>query len=295
MKKTQQLGFLLVTISAIGLAVATILMKLLLSETELTPGQVAVWRFAIAAPLMWLFTRTQKKKTKLDSRQVGGLVLMGVVFSAASVLALTSLSRLPSSLYAILVYIYPSLVVVYSLITKRPVSRLWWVGIPITLIGLALTVFDFSEALRVDTLGLILSLLNGVAIALYNILSEQILARIPDRQVGAAWILTSAMAVGLSLGLVFGYVTPDSLRGWLLLISLGIFGTLMPILALNHGIQLLGAAQSSVIMTLQPVLAVIFSMIVFGDLLSIQQWMGGLLVIGAILLLQWTPRQTGAE
>ena len=294
MKKTQQLGLLLMIVSAIGLAAATILMKLIPTNTDLAPGQVAVWRFAIAAPLMWLFTLSSRKKVALPARQIWGLVGLGVVFSAASLLALVSLGRLSSSLYVILVYIYPSLVVIYSLIAKRPVSQLWWLGIPMTLIGLVLTVFDFSQSLQVDGLGVVLSILNGVVLTVYNILGERIFNRIPDRQVGTTWIITSAMVVGCLFGLIFGFNPPDTLQGWLLLISLGIFGTMVPILTLNYGIQMLGAAQSSVIMTLQPVLAVILSTIIFSDVLSLQQWLGGILVILAILLLQWSPKRAGA-
>ena len=293
MKKTQQLGLLLMIVSAIGLAAATILMKLIPTNTDLAPGQVAVWRFAIAAPLMWLFTLSSKKKVAVPARQTWGLVGLGVVFSAASLLALLSLGRLSSSLYVILVYIYPSLVVIYSLVAKRPVSQLWWLGIPMTLVGLVLTVFDFSQSLQVDGLGVILSILNGVVLAVYNIFGERIFNRIPDRQVGTTWIITSAMVVGCLFGLIFGFNPPDTLQGWLLLISLGIFGTMVPILTLNYGIQMLGAAQSSVIMTLQPVLAVILSTIIFSDVLSLQQWLGGILVILAILLLQWSPKRAG--
>ena len=97
MKKTQQLGLLFMTISAIGLAIGTILMKLIPVKTDLAPTQVAVWRFAIAAPLMWLFTAAGKKKVALGSKQIWRLIGMGVVFSAASLLALLSLGRLSSS------------------------------------------------------------------------------------------------------------------------------------------------------------------------------------------------------
>jgi drug/metabolite transporter (DMT)-like permease len=294
MKKNQQLGLLFMTISAIGLAIATILMKLIPVSTDLTPGQVAVWRFAIAAPVIWFFTLSSKKKVSPEPKQTWRLVGLGVVFSAASLLALLSLGRLSTSLYAILVYIYPSLVVIYSLAARRPVSQLWWLGIPLTLFGLTLTIFDFSQSLQVDGLGVVLSILNGVVLAVYNILGERIFNQIPDRQVGTTWIFTGAMGVGLLLGFIFGFNTPDNLTGWLLLVSLGLFGTLIPILSLNYGIQLLGATQSSVIMTMQPVLAVILSTIIFSDVLSVQQWLGGLLVILAILLLQWAPKRTRA-
>lgn len=293
MKKAQQLGFLFMVIAAIGLMWATILMKLIPQETDLTPGQVAVWRFAIAAPLMWIFTLSSQKPSEWVPKRIWRLIGLGGVFSIASLTALSSLGRLSSSLYAILVYIYPSLVVVYLLIAKRPVPRLWWLGIPLTLIGLVLTVFNFSQSIQMDWLGVVLSVSNGIVLAIYNLLGEGVFGEVPNKQVGTTWVQTGAMVFGLFMGLVFGFNIPDDQHGWLLLISLGVFGTMVPILALNHGIHMLGAARSSVIMTVQPVMTVILSTILLGDLLTLQQWLGGFIVILAILLLQWNPQHPG--
>ncbi|MEA3327505.1 MAG: DMT family transporter, partial [Chloroflexota bacterium] len=84
----------------------------------------------------------------------------------------------------------------------------------------------------------------------------------------------------------FGLSTPVSTIGWILLFSLGVFGTMLPILAINYALQLMGAARGSVIMTLQPVLAVLISTIFLGEVLTLQQWVGGILVIAAIVMLQ---------
>lgn len=287
--KKQQLGFILMAISAVGLAVGTILMKQIPLRTTMTPGHVAIWRFTISAPLMWLITLARQKKLDWLPRKTWPLIGLGVVYSAASLLALLALGQLSSSLYAIIVYIYPSLVVVYALVAGSAVPRLWWLGLPLTLIGLALVVFDFGQPLQVDVLGVVLSVLNGLVIAVYNILSAKVFADVSNRQVGTTWVNTGAMLAGLGLIFIFGFNAPDSLVGWVLLIALGIFGTLAPILALNAGLQMVGAARGSVIMTLQPVVAVLISTVFFGDILTPQQWLGGAVVILAIILLQRSP------
>jgi len=274
------------------LGVGTILMKLLPLRTDMTPGHVAVWRFLIAAPLMWVITLSRKKKSGLIPSHPWWLLGLGAIYSLASLLALTALGRLPSSIYAILVYIYPSLVVIYSIIIKKPVPHLWWLGLPMTLIGLALTVFRLGQPLEFDLIGILLSLLNGVTIAIYMLLSEAVFRKVPERQLGTTWVNTGAMVMGLLMIFIYGFNAPDTVDGWTLLISLGIFGTLIPILSMNIGIQLLGAARSSIIVTLQPVVAVLISTIFLGDILTISQWIGGILVIVAIALLQRSPNQT---
>jgi len=95
--------------------------------------------------------------------------------------------------------------------------------------------------------------------------------------------------MGLGLIAVYGFRAPVTLTGWLLLVGLGVIATLVPILAMNFGIQMIGAARSSFIATLQPVVAVLISTLFLGDVLMGMQWVGGILVIIAIVLLQRSP------
>ena len=287
--KKKQWGFLLMSVSALGLAVATIMLKILPGEAGLAPGQVAVWRFLIAAPLMWLITLIQKRGRRLKPETPIALLVMGLVFSIASVLALLALNRLPSSIYVIILFFYPSIIVIFHLLNHKPVPRLWWLGLPLTLVGLVLTVARFGQPLTLDPLGVVLSILNGITIAVYMLMSERVFQRNTDRQLGSTWVMTGAMVVGLLLAFVFGFKLPETLRGWVYLLILGVFGTLIPILSMNIGIQLIGSARGSVISTLQPVGAVLISTIFLHEVLAPLQWLGGILVIVAIILLQRSP------
>lgn len=285
----KQLGFLLMSISAIGLAVGTIMMKILPAEAGLTPGQVAVWRFLIASPLMWLFAAVRKKGKGLLPEAPGRLLGLGVIYSLASLLALLSLSRLPSSIYVIILFFYPSIIVAVHLINCKPVPRLWWLGLPMTLIGLVLTVSPSGPQVNLDPVGIVLSVLNGITIAVYMLSSERVFRRVADRQLGSAWVMGGAMLVGLALALGYGFKLPESTLGWVYLFTLGIVGTLVPILSMNIGIQMIGSARSSVISTLQPVVAVLISTVFLQEVLTVRQWFGGALVITAIILLQRSP------
>ena len=285
----KQLGLLLMSISAIGLGVTTILMKILPGEAGMTPGQIAVWRFLIAAPLMWLITLVRKGKEKVIPGQLGRLLGLGGIYSMASLFALLALNRLPSSIYVIILFFYPSLVVIYHLARRKPVPRLWWLGLPMTVIGLILTVARFGQPVSLDLLGIILTALNGLAIIAYMLLSEKVFAGMNDRQLGSTWVMTGAMVVGLGLIALYGFAAPQTLRGWIYLLTLGIVGTLIPIFAMNVGIQMLGSARSSVVSTLQPVAAVLISTIFLHEMLTVYQWFGGVIVIVAIILLQRSP------
>lgn len=276
-------------LSAIGLGVATVMMKILPPEAGMTPGQIAVWRFLIAAPFMWLLALIRKGNSKALPVRAPQLLLLGGVYSMASLLALLALDRLPSSVYTIVIFFYPALVVIYHLIRRQPVPRLWWLGLPLTLIGLTLTVSRFGQAVRLNSLGIIFTVINGLAMMIYVLWSEKVFSGLRDRQIGSAWVMTGGMVVGLLLITVFGFKTPDTLKGWIYLLTLGIVGTLIPIFAMNAGIQMLGSARSSAVSTLQPVVAILISTVFLQEVLTLTQWIGGIVVIIAILLLQHSP------
>jgi drug/metabolite transporter (DMT)-like permease len=282
----KRLGFVLMTLSALGLAFSTILMKIIPQFTSLRPGDVAIWRFTIAAPLFWLFMTFGKRNDRRVSSPVWQFLGLGVIYAVANFSAVFALSRLDSSLYVIIVYIYPSLVVLFSLGAGKPIPRLYWLGLPMTFLGLALTAYDFGQAVSIDLIGLLITILNALAMAAYMMLSELDFKKEKGRLAGTKWVLTGAMMAGLIMILLLGCRAPSSWRGWLLLLSFGVLGTLIPILLMNIGLQQIGAARASVIITLQPVLTVIFSTLFLGDSLTLQQWMGGAVVILAVFLLQ---------
>lgn len=284
--KSKQIGILLLVLTAVFLASSTIIMKDILILTSMTPGQVGIWRFVIAAPPLWFVYAFLHPSKRQQSKKIWKFLGLGLVFSISSFSALFALERLPSSIYILIVYLYPTFVVLFTLIAGGVVPKLFWLGLPMTLIGLLLVTYQFGSTLVVDPIGFLIALFNAIAMSGYIILSERVFRGVQHKISGTTFVLTGAMLTGLLLMPVFGFNTPDNLAGWGLLVSLGIFGTLLPILTLNIGLQYLGAARGSVIVTLQPVLAVLFSTIFLDETLSFQQWIGGLLVVVAVVLIQ---------
>jgi len=284
--RSKNVGTLLMVLTSATLAVAVILMKWIPLLTNLSPKDVAIWRFSIAAPLLWMVYFFQKKSGKKQINPTHQYMLLGAVFAVASFCSIFALDRLPSSLYVIVVYMYPSLVGLFLLITRKTVPKLIWIGLPVTFLGLFLVAFEFGAVLTIDRIGLLITLVNAFAMASYLILSEKLFKNTNNKLFATNLVMTGAMIVGLSMIPILGISMPDSLMDWVLLLSLGIFGTALPIYAMNLGLQLLGAARGSVVITLHPVLTVLFSTIFLGEILSLQQWLGGALVIAAIVILQ---------
>jgi len=287
--KKGQLGFILMLLAAMGFAVAVILMRVMTQSMAMPTHQIGIWRYIIAGPLVWLVGIFRNNKAIMPRTQPFRLILLGFVFALSCFSALFALDRIPSSLYIIILYIYPSLTVLYSLLRNRPVPSLFWLGLPLSIIGLVLTVYQPGQNLVIDLFGLLMTAVNALAMVVYMIMSEKIFKGLDDRFTGTKWVMTGTLLVSLVMIPIFGLSLPNTAREWILLLSYSIFGTLMPILSMNAGLQFLGAARGSVIISFQPVITILLSLLFLNEMLTLQQWFGALLVIAAVFLLQLSP------
>ena len=289
----KHIGLIAMLVAAFGLGIAVILMKVIPVYTQMPPQHVAIWRFVIAAPPLWLYLLFKRQPGRKLPVQPWWFLVLGLIFSIASFSAIFALQRLSSSIYVILINVYPSLVVLYALVTGAPVPRLFWLGMPMTLVGLFLTSFAFNIALTVDPLGIGITVINALALAAYFVLSNRVFTARKAPLAGTAFVLSGGMLVGLLLIPILGISTPSTIQGWALLAVFGLLGTLMPILAMNLSLGLIGAARGSVVVTLHPVITVLMAMIFLNERLTLQQLIGGGLVILAVVLMQRSPDRTG--
>lgn len=287
--KKEQLGFILMILAASGFAISVILMRVMTQSMAMPTHQIGIWRYTIAGFTIWLFDFFRMENSSLPKEKPFRLIGLGFIFTLSGFSALFALDRIPSSLYIIILYIYPSLIVLYSLIRNRPVPSLFWLGLPMSFIGLVLTVYQPGQKLVIDSFGLLMTIINALSMMVYMIWSEKVFRTVNDRLSGTKWVMTGAMLTSVVLIPFLGLSLPDLGRDWILLLSYSFFGTLMPVLSLNAGVQLIGAARGSVIITFQPVITILLSLLFLNEILTLQQWFGGLLVISAVIFLQLSP------
>jgi drug/metabolite transporter (DMT)-like permease len=285
------MGSIFMLLAALGFSLSVILMRVMTQSMSMPIYQIGIWRFLIAGSLIWFVDIFRTENAQLPKNRLVSLIGLGLIFSISGFSALSALDKIPSSIYIIIIYIYPSLVVLFALLRHRPVPGLVWIGLPMSFIGLVLTAYHPGQSISVNPIGLTMTLINACARAIYFILGESIFDGVKNRFSGTIWVITGTTLVSLVLIPFLGLTLPSTSREWIMLLTYSILGTLMPILSMNIGLQLLGAARSSVMITIQPVITILMSVLFLNEILSFRQWMGGLLVIFANLVLQISPKR----
>jgi drug/metabolite transporter (DMT)-like permease len=260
----------------------------------LQPMDIAIWRFLVAAPLMWLLIALLR--TPLPDKPLPriGLLVLGVLLMISALAVFFGLQRVPASTFIVLFYTYPAMVALINLILGERLPLQSWLALALTLIGVALTVPDFGAGLTGEmTAGVLIAFLNAFSVAVYFVLNGRLLKGHNATLRASAWAITGAcvsiMAVTAVRG---GAAVPPDAKTWVLLIAMAVVSTVMPINMFMIGIQRLGASRASILSTLEPIGTLIVATLFLNETLRPVQLMGAALVLISVLLLQVPVRRS---
>ena len=136
-----------------------------------------------------------------------------------------------------------------------------------------------------------LALLNAAIIAIYYLLTRRALEGVVDVSRASAVMMISTLVIMLMLIPMRGLQLPQNpLTAFLLLIGIGVFGTVLPVIGVNIAVQRIGAAQASLVSTVEPIMSMIISMLILSEVIQSLQWLGAALIVVSVIVLQLRPR-----
>ena len=274
-------GVVLALTSATGFGVMPVLTKVVYDDGAGPFGVLSV-RFSVAAVVLLALARLRGESMP-RGRQLRDLALLGGVgYVVESLCYFAALTRISAGLTALLLYVYPALVVVLSSIVLRHRPGRVAVGcVVLATVGTALTIGPVAGG---QALGVALGLGAAASYAVYIVLSS-------TATKGVGPLATSAVVMG-ACGLVYDALAvgtraplPSSAGAWLALGGVTLLGTVVAVAAFFAALALLGPSDTAVLSTMEPVVSVGVAAVALGESLSPVQLAGGVLVIGAVVVL----------
>lgn len=192
----------------------------------------------------------------------------------------------------LLEYLAPVLVLAVGVIAGT--QKLTWTlpgGVALSVLGCALVVGAIGgEGLAVSPAGIAWGLASAVAFATYSLLGSSAASRFAPRTT-LVWGLGAASAFWLvALGPMRVLTLFADARSATAVAFLAVVSTVIPFLAFLSALRHIAPTNATVTSTIEPVLAGIGAWLLFGESFSVVQLLGGLVVIGAILMVQMPKR-----
>ena len=257
--------------------------------------------------LIWALI-ANRSQLRVEKRLIPRLLLLGVVgvgflqyfYSQAVVL-------LPVGIALLIEYTAVLWVPIVALVFfKEPVKKQIWFGAILVLGGLSVVAQIWDTQL--DPIGVLFAFAAAASLSTHFIVGERVQRHLPTNV---------TMAYGMGIATLFflpfsnlgafdygslwrqtdlsGNLAGTTAPLWLMLLVLGVAGSFLPMaftfLALRH----LSATLVGVVATSETILAALFALLWLGELISLTQALGGMVVVTGIVLAQTSRRQKMAK
>ena len=136
---------------------------------------------------------------------------MGILWGAMTITGFLALEHIDASVYIVIVYLYPVLVVVGSSMLGHRVTAGVWVALAVVMSGIVLTVPElFGGVGEISVLGVVLTLVQAVLMAAFMIVNSKVMPGHIDGTVSAAWNCLGALVLMTPLAFGSGFHAPET-------------------------------------------------------------------------------------
>jgi len=278
------LGVLYVFLSAAGFGVMSILANYAYAN-GVAVSTLLFLRFLLAAACFFLLLAAKRERLAVNVRQLLALFCLGgVLYTLQSLSFFSAILYISPSLAALLLYTFPVFVAVLSYtVDKEPLYKQTVLAMILSLAGLTLVLgAGFSG---IQPLGILLALAAALCYSLYIVTGNRVVKGLSPYLTSAYISLFAAISTFFVAQGDGGVKLQFSTQGWLALLGIVLFSTVIAIAFFFRGLQLIGSTRASVLSTLEPVVTIAFSVALFGESLSWPQLAGGAAVLlGAVLI-----------
>lgn len=249
----------------------------------MNPTSVLLFRYLLGLPLLALIMTVRGVSFRLNKEDVAPTAILGILMSLSSLSLFESYNYMNSGVASTLLFIYPIMVAVLMICFFHEKFK---VSVALCLVimtaGLALLTKPQGDSV-ISAYGCLLVMVSALTYALY-IIFVNVSSRI--RHIPTTKLLFYVLSWGCGVYIVMigvgGTLSyPAQTTGWLNLFALAILPTVVSLACTTRAIQLIGSTPTAILGALEPVTAVLLSVLILHQSLSMSEILGGILIVVA--------------
>ena len=280
-------GLVLAAISAVGIGLSMTLARYAYDDGANGLG-VTTARAIFFVPVVYLFCRLSGRIVRLTRQDWLQVVGLGLLMAGAYYGHLGAIEFVSVGVAAILFFSFPPIIgLIQTFVLREPPGMAKTLALAVSFGGLALMLgFSWGNA---SPLGMALALGAAFCVAWNTVWTARRLPHV-DGVVVVLHMATVASIALLIACLVTGHAAlPESRSGWTGLAGVVILQSVcLPLYYL--ALPRIGALKTGMVGNLQPVVSIVVAYLLFTEVLTVAQFLGGALVLGGIALMQRVDR-----
>lgn len=298
-------GILFVAFGASSYGMLATFVKLAYKENYST-AEVTISQFALGIFIVLLLNIFSKKTTAILSKvDVKKLMLAGTTMGFTSVMYYLCVKYLNASIAVVLLMQSVWIgVLIESLQTKKIPSLLKIGAVILVLLGTALATNIFSSEIHFNLKGFVFGFLSAISFSLTLFSTNSVATHLPPFKRTLYMLFGGAIIVllfALVTQILPTYANIELINDADLIVNkqfnfsilfnygilLSVFGTVFPPIFLNKGFPLTGVGLGSIISAIELPVSVTFAYLLLSEQVNALQWIGILLILFAIILMNY--------
>ena len=242
-------------------------------------------RFTIAGALLLLVApRAVLRLSPAARRQA---VVLGGLYGVAQILQTVGLANTPASVSGFITGMYVVATPLFAaVLLHNRISRTTWGAVALAAAGLAVLTLDgfsvgYGEALTF--VAAMLYALHIVGLGAWSNAGDALGLSILQVVIVAVICLVASAPHGIQL--------PDNQRDWLSVVYMAVFPAALALLGQTWAQAHLPPTRTAIVMSMEPVFAAFFAVLLGGESLTLRMLTGGLMVLTAMLVVEITPHR----
>jgi drug/metabolite transporter (DMT)-like permease len=283
---------LLIVLSALSFGSISVL-TVLVTAAGVPLLTAMVWRYVLGATLLGVVARPAQLRAVPRQRVILLLVIGGCGQALITYLSLHALEYISVGPLAFLFYTYPAWVALLAAIRRtEKLTPVRVIALTLALAGVAIMVGVPEEKLH--PIGVILALGSALLYSAYLPALEHVQNGIPA--LAATFLLIVGAAIAFVIAALFSgdLFLPVGIAVWSEILLLALVATVIAFLTLIKGLSVLGPVRTAIVATVEPFFTAMLGIAVLGNELSVSTLFGGMLIAGAVLLIQWSSTRIAA-
>lgn len=261
------------------------LFALPLYEAGMTADSVLFFRYLFAIPLLGGMILARGRSFKVSAGNCLLLVVMGLVVAFSSLGLFLSYNYMDAGIASSLLFVYPIMVaLIMAGLYRERISAVTSMCIVLALGGIVLLYKGSGDA-TLSVTGTLLVMGSALSYAIYIVAVNKTRLREVATLTVTFYVLMFGLllfAARLAMAGEVDVVPADKWYLWGCVLALAVFPTAISFLCTTSAIQYIGSTPTAILGALEPVTAVFFGVVVFGEVLTLRDIAGLVMIIVAV-------------
>jgi len=242
-------------------------------------------RFSIAAVLLVAVAPRALGRLSPASRRHA--IVLGGLYGVAQILQTAGLAHTAASVSGFITGMYVVATPLFAAVLLRTrINGLTWAAVALATAGLGVLTLDGFSVGYGEALTLVAAMLYALHIVGLGAWSR------PDEAMGMSIVQIIVIAViCLVASAPDGIVLPGTVRDWLSVLYMAAVAGAFALVAQTWAQAHLAATRCAIIMSMEPVFAAVFAVLLGGESATVRMLGGGALVLTAMLVVELVPRR----